>query len=319
MRLLLMILLSAPFVVVAQQKDTLIHKLDSLSKKTDSAGGQINNISPQAYNEQTRLTPNSYFRLLGSDLIQAFTKPFHMKRKDWGRFEKFAIVTGALMFADQTIQRNTLAFTNNNPGAKKISNGITTFGGMFEIYTLTAFGAYGLIFKKQKMVTTTLLATQAYITGGAVESVVKFLSGRTRPSVYNNNVEAAPTFYGPFGKTAKDVNGKSVYSSFPSGHTTVVFAAATVFAMEYRDKPLIPIISYSVATLVGLSRIVENKHWATDVLVGAALGYVSGRLIVNNYHRFAKLKAPHQNKNTVSFNIGYSQGTIMPGIIYKFR
>ena len=41
-----------------------------------------------------------------------------------------------------------------------------------------------IIFKNEKMKTTTLLATQAYITAGAVESVTKFLTGRTRPSYY---------------------------------------------------------------------------------------------------------------------------------------
>jgi len=39
---------------VFAQSDTLINKLDSLSKKTDSAGGQVNNIAPQAYNKNTK-------------------------------------------------------------------------------------------------------------------------------------------------------------------------------------------------------------------------------------------------------------------------
>ena len=318
-RLIVLILLCTPFIGISQQKDTLIHKLDSLSKKTDSAGGQINNINPQAYNEKTKITANTYFKLLGSDLKQAFTKPFHMEHKDWVRFGKFAIVTGALIFADEPIQRFAYKTTTNNPGIKKISKAITSFGGLTEIYTLTAFGAYGIIFKKEKMITTTLLATQAYLTAGAVESVVKYLSGRTRPSVYGNGVDAEPKFLGPFSKTTKDVNGKKIYSSFPSGHTTVIFAAATVFAKEYYNQPLIPIIAYSMATLVGISRVVENVHWTTDVVVGAALGYLSGRLVVNNYHRYAKIKAPNQNKNTISFNLGYNHGTIMPGMIYKFK
>jgi len=68
-----------------------------------------------------------------------------------------------------------------------------------------------------------------------------------------------------------------------------------------------------------VSRITENKHWSTDVLVGAALGFLAGKQVVNNYHRYAKLKAPDQRKNTVSFNLQYYSGHIVPGIIYKFR
>ena len=73
--------------------------------------------------------------------------------------------------------------------------------------------------------------------------------------------------------------------------------------MEYKDKPIVPIIAYSAATMIGLSRITENKHWSTDVLVGAALGFLSGKEVVNNYHRYSKLKDPSQKKNTVTFNL----------------
>jgi membrane-associated phospholipid phosphatase len=318
-RLLFVLFLSLPAAGFSQQKDTLISKLDSLNKKTDSAGKQVNNISPKAYNEITKLTFNSYCTLLGSNHKQEFTKPFHMNRKDWGNLGKFAIVAVALGFADEPIQKGAVKLTGSHPGLKNVSKYVTNFGGIYEAYTLAAFGAYGIIFKSQKIKTTTLLATQAYITGSALESVLKFVSGRTRPSYYDANVESEPTFVGPFSKTAKDANGKKVYSSFPSGHTTVAFAAATVFALEYKDHLVVPIVAYGAASLIGLSRITENKHWSTDVLVGAALGFLAGKQVVNNYHRYAKLKSPNRNKNTVSFNLQYYSGHVTPGMIYKFR
>ncbi len=317
-KLILLLFLSAPIAGFAQA-DTLLNKLDSLSKKTDSAGFQVNNIEPKSYNENTQITFKSYFILLGSDLKQSFTKPFHMSKKDWSNLGKFTLATVALSFADESIQQGALHLRNQNTGLNNISKYITNFGGNYEGYTLAALGAYGFIFKNKKIQTTTLLATQAYLTGGAVEGVTKFLSGRTRPSYYEPGIEAEPTFLGPFSKTAKSSSGKKVYSSFPSGHTTVAFAAATVFALEYRDKPIVPIIAYSAASLIGLSRITENKHWATDVFVGAALGFLSGKQVVNNYHRYSKLKAPGQKKNSVSFNLQYSYGHLMPGVIYKFK
>lgn len=314
---LLIILVSFPVAGVAQ-KDTLINKLDSLQKKKDTSG-QINNINPKAYTETTQITFKNYFVLLGSSLKQEFTKPFHMTKKDWGNFGKFAAVTVALSFADKPIQKEALKLRNRNTGINSISKYVTNFGGIYEGYTLAALGAYGFIFKNEKMKTTTLLATQAYITAGALESVLKFVSGRTRPSYYPPGVEAKPRFLGPFSKTGKDANGKTVYSSFPSGHTTVAFAAATVFASEYKNKPLIPIIAYSAATLIGVSRITENKHWTTDVFVGAAVGFLAGKNVVNNYHRYAKIKESEKKKNTISFNLNYSYGHWEPGIIYKFK
>ncbi|MGH2648516.1 MAG: phosphatase PAP2 family protein, partial [Ginsengibacter sp.] len=224
----LLFLLSMPVAVFSQQTDTLINKLDSLSRKTDSAGGQVNNISPKAYNENTKLTFNTYLILLGSDLKQSFTKPFHMKKRDWGNLGKFALVAGALSLADEPIQKGAVNLHNSSPGLANVSKHVTNFGGIYEAYTLAAIGAYGFIFEKEKMQTTTLLATQAYLTAGAVESVTKFLSGRTRPSYYPAGTEAEPKFLGPFSKTAINSSGKKTYSSFPSGHATVAFAAATV-------------------------------------------------------------------------------------------
>lgn len=318
-RLLVIFFLSLPFAGISQQKDTLSNKLDSLSKKTDKAGQQLNNVEPSAYSYRTNLTFKSYFQLLGSDLKQTFTKPFHMNGKDWIRFGGFAAATGVLFFADEPIQRSMVDLTNNNAGVRNTSSFITKFGGVYEIYTLAGFGAYGIIFKSDKVKTTTLLATQAYLTGGAVESVLKYLTGETRPSTYAPGTRARPIFYGPFSKTAKAVNGKNEYSAFPSGHTTVAFAAATVFAKEYSNQIIIPVIAYSAATLIGLSRLTENKHWATDVFAGAFLGYLSGRQVVNNYHRYAKLKAPNQPKSSVSFNMQYNFGRVMPGLVYSLK
>lgn len=301
-----------------QQPDTLIKKLDSLSQKTDSTGGLAKNTNPAAYNENTRLTPSTYFILLGSDIKQAFTKPFHLKSRDWKYLGIFAAVTGTVAWIDKPIQRQALKYRNENPWLRNTSRYVTQFGGPYEVYTLAALEGYGIIFKNQKMKTTTLLATQAYITGGLTESVLKFLTGRQRP--YNsdpNAVQAKPTFHGPFYKTTRDANGKKLNSSFPSGHTTVAFAAATVFAMEYHNKPLVPILAYSAASLIGISRLTENKHWASDVLVGAALGYLNGRLVVNNYHRYARIKQPGSQK-PLSFTIQYNYGHVMPGLVYRF-
>ena len=70
------------------------------------------------------------------------------------------------------------------------------------------------------------------------------------------------------------------FRSFPSAHTTFAWSTAAVIAGMYKDKPLVPVMCYSLATLAGLSRITENKHWSSDVLVGAVLGYSIGRFVL---------------------------------------
>lgn len=302
----------------AQRPDTLLRKLDSLSLVSDSAGGQINRTNPGAYNEGTRITFPGFFILQGSNLKQAFTKPFHMSGQNWKTAGKFAVVVGALAFADRPIQRWALEFRNNNTGLATVSRYVTHFGGAYEGYTLGALAAYGFLFNNKKMQTTTLLAAQSYITGAAVQYVVKAVTGRQRPlAVSRNEGVGSPAFRGPFADL-RDEEGDKLNGSFPSGHTTVAFAAATVFALEYKDKPWVPVFAYSAASLIGFSRITENKHWATDVLAGAALGYLSGKLVVNNYHRYARIRSPKKYRNAVSFSIGYNYGQLLPAMVYRF-
>lgn len=301
----------------SQQPDTLIRKLDSLNRRADSVGGQVNNTSPGTYTEATQINVASFFILQGSNLKQAFTKPFHMKGENWKTVGKFAVVLGGLAFADKPLQRFAFNLRNKNAGLSTVSRQVTQFGGAYEAYTLGALGAYGFLFKNEKMKTSTLLAVQSYITGAAVQAVVKFMTGRQRPFAVNSNqVAGEPTFRGPF-QVLRDAEGKRLNGSFPSGHTTLAFAAATVYAMEYGNKKWVPVFAYSAASLIGLSRMTENKHWATDVLAGAALGYLSGRQVVNNYHRYAKLKAPKQ-KTSLRLSLQYINNTITPGFVYRF-
>ncbi|MDB5197466.1 MAG: phosphatase family protein [Flaviaesturariibacter sp.] len=303
----------------SQQTDSLVRKLDSLSKRSDSAGGQVNDIHPAAYTEKTSLDLKTYFVLLGSDFKQQFTAPFHMTKKDWKKAGVFTLAMGGLAFADEPVQRLGLRIRNSSQSVRDVSHFITNFGANYEVYTLLGLGTYGLAFKDEKVKTTTLLASQAYVTSLVMESCLKLLSGRQRPSYYDAHaIEAEPLFHGPFYK-GSDVNGTRINSAFPSGHTTVAFSAATVYAMEYRNRPLVPIVAYSAATLIGLSRITENKHWITDVVAGAFLGMVTGHQVVNNYHRFSKLQASKQKKGAVALNISYNYGQLQPGIVYTFR
>jgi hypothetical protein len=306
--------------IYSQQKDTLINKLDSLNKKTDTTGAQTNIINPNAYTQNTRISFPAYFVLLGSDLKQDITAPFHQTEREWKRIGIYgASVAAFSIIADEPIQRFAVKLHDNSNTVSGISSYVTKFGGRYELYSLAALGGYGFIFNNKKMQTTTLLATQAYLTSGLIESGIKYITGRQRPSYDDpNHPEAEPTFRGLSYSLGKNIYNHKISTSFPSGHTTVIFAAATVFAKEYKNTPWVPVVAYSAASLVGLSRITENKHWATDVIVGATLGYLCGSQVVNNYHRYAKIKAPKKS-GTLSFNIHYNGNNFEPGFIYTFN
>ena len=68
--------------------------------------------------------------------------------------------------------------------------------------------------------------------------------------------------------------------SFPSGHSTAAFALATVVATEYRNKLFIAPIAYGMASLTALSRVHDNKHWASDIFLGSAIGFFTAKAIL---------------------------------------
>ena len=82
--------------------------------------------------------------------------------------------------------------------------------------------------------------------------------------------------------------------SFPSGHTSVTFASATVLQRHFGWKVGVP--AYGLATYVAASRINERRHFLSDVTFGAAIGLLSGRTVTiglgNKRFAVAPLAAP---------------------------
>jgi hypothetical protein len=92
----------------------------------------------------------------------------------------------------------------------------------------------------------------------------------------------------------------SGFNSFPSGHTTTVFAAAEFLRQEYKNvSPWYGIAGYTIATSVGVLRLYNNKHWVSDVVAGAGLGILSAKLAYWLYPVIKK-KLFHQRRSTIN-------------------
>lgn len=114
--------------------------------------------------------------------------------------------------------------------------------------------------------------------------------------------------------TTKEVrpDGSSA-SAFPSGHTANAFFGATILAKEYADKSIfITIGGYSVATATGVLRTLNNRHWASDVLVGAGIGIISGELAYIVYP-WLKEKLGRKGKNESVVFVPTYDGITMGG------
>ncbi|RYY55813.1 MAG: phosphatase PAP2 family protein [Chitinophagaceae bacterium] len=312
-------LFSFPALIHAQNTDSLVNKLDSVKAQTDTLG-QTNQVEPEFYNEKTKITLKVFGILLLDNFKQQALAPFQPPKRTLVRNSVILATAVGIAFLDRPIQRSAVRFRDNNPWVHKPNKVITNLGGQFEVVPLAAIALTGIIFKKEKLRVTTALATQSYITATVWSTLFKAVSGRTRPDNYNHLGKNSTKFHGPFYNIP---NGQN--SAFPSGHTTLAFAAATVYAKEYKNIPVVPILSYGFATLVSVSRVIENRHWATDLIAGGLLGYACGSQVVNNYHRYARLKRqeglrkkPEKGKLSMKINVS-PFGVIQPGIVYTFR
>jgi hypothetical protein len=70
---------------------------------------------------------------------------------------------------------------------------------------------------------------------------------------------------------------------------------ATTIA-DQSDKPFIDISAYSLATLAALSRVHDNKHWISDVLIGSAIGYFVAK----------KICSLNRGQNSTKLDVGFS-------------
>ena len=81
--------------------------------------------------------------------------------------------------------------------------------------------------------------------------------------------------------TAKEMRPDgSTANSWPSGHTATAFVGATILHKEYgmTRSPWYSVAGYGMATATGVMRVLNNRHWVSDVLSGAGIGIMSGEL-----------------------------------------
>jgi membrane-associated phospholipid phosphatase len=142
--------------------------------------------------------------------------------------------------------------------------------------------AVGRLAKDRKVAALGLHGTEALLIGEAIGTVIKGAAGRERPWV--NAADPNPFNY----QFLRGFHGGEAYRSFPSGHTLAAFAAAAAVTSETAGwwpgyRWAIGTTMYGGATMVGLARMYNNRHWASDVIMGAAIGTFAGTKVVR-YH-----------------------------------
>ena len=193
---------------------------------------------------------------------------------------RFAWTVGAALFVsvwlDTSVREDALemqgAWSNRAASAAK------TFGeGKYVFPVLGLSYAAGRISGLKPLADLSGHALLATASAGLAAGALKTLVGRERPYV-----GGSPSTFEPF-------NFKN--ESFPSGHTALAFALATSFAAETPDW-VSDVFFYVAATMTGLSRIQDDRHWLTDVVAGAGVGYLAGRWATRAHRRIPLSAGP---------------------------
>lgn len=105
--------------------------------------------------------------------------------------------------------------------------------------------------------------------------------------------------------------------SFPSGHATTAFTYATVLYNEFKDtSPVLAYSGYAFATTTGAFRMINNRHFLSDVLVGAGIGIIVTELVYH-FEPFKKFN-PFKNSEDVSFYPQINEENYGFYLAYKF-
>lgn len=112
----------------------------------------------------------------------------------------------------------------------------------------------------------------------------------------------------------------SANNSFPSGHTATAFVAAEFLHQEYKDKSAwISVGGYTVAALIGASRVYNDRHWISDVVAGAGIGILSTKLVYYGYPYMKDWFHPRTSSRTQSYLCpSYSEGFLCMNFSYTF-
>ncbi len=128
----------------------------------------------------------------------------------------------------------------------------------------------GLIFRDEDIRITGRLLFESMLLSGVVNSGLKFVFGRARPSMNLGHQE----FY--FFQMKDD------FQSMPSGHTCAAFTTATLLAGRI-DNSWVDAGLYLIAAGTAFQRIMQDRHWFSDVVLGGMIGFYSSRMILSSY------------------------------------
>jgi len=214
-----------------------------------------------------------------------------------GGFIGTVIVAGgtALTYVFDDDIRNQIRKLSSQTLDKAMDVGYSLGNPLIHIGLAGAVYGGGILAGSKKWEENGKMLGEAALLADASTLVLKESFGRGRPYVTDDKGSFKPFQF------------NSGYDSLPSMHVASSFAIASVMSST-SESPAAKAAYYLAATFVGFSRMYEDDHWASDVVLGAAIGELCGRVVLR-YHSTGKRKvvfAPIISGNAVSLALSAS-------------
>ncbi len=219
-------------------------------------------------------------RQVGLDFAYVVSAPARLETTDYLRLVGFVGLTTSIMASlDEPIYR--FAHGAGGPPTTLVPRHLSGVGRVYDrigpsnfvLGTAGALAAGGLLTGEQKHLRTSIRMIEAVLFTKLITGALKETIGRARPFTGHG-----PTYAELISLESTNGHAKR---SMPSGHTSKIFAAASVIAHQY-DSWWVKAPVYATVASAGIQRIESGKHWFSDVVLGAALGYFVGAALTSD-------------------------------------
>ena len=202
-------------------------------------------------------------KILGDDFLYLLTAPLRPTLEGVAITAGIGAGVGLLSLADRDVRDATGNHRHDRLGSaadavSQLGNAPVLLG--LNLAAVTVADIYYRSSGDRTHFDNALVATEAQILALVLTEGIGYATARSTPR------ESRDPFTLKWGR-----------SSFPSSHASQTFAVATVLADRYGLG--VGVVGYTLATAVGAARIIQERHWASDVVAGAALGWAIGHTL----------------------------------------
>ncbi len=232
--------------------------LSAHAQSTPPPIGSTGAVASEVSEDEARgVALKSFPRNILQDQQALFTMPFRMSTRQWTVAVPLSMLAVGLVASDTAVEAHVTKNPSTASHASTFSNaGVAALagvgGGMY---------VWGALAKNEHQRETGFLSGEAAVDAYLDTTLIKYIAGRERPFTGSGHG-----------------NFFSGGDSFPSQHSAVSWAIASVIAHEYPGT-LTKALSYGLAGAVSAARVQGYDHFMSDAVIGSAIGWYLGRQV----------------------------------------